>query len=97
MRDGSDREPWCPNIEGAPKLMYEVWDWVDSDKHWKPLPPEECHYRFIGYRTLSLRQVLKYAEFGYHVERSKGRDHCGTPPLFPRLGTTGPGSRDWMD
>jgi hypothetical protein len=97
MRDGSEREPSTLNVEGAPTLMYEVWDWVDSDKSWKPLPPEACHYRFIGYRVLSLRQVLKYADFGYHVERSKGRDHCGTAPLFPRLGATGPGSREWLD
>lgn len=93
-------------MEGAPTLVYEVWYWVDSDRHWKPPPPEECHCRFVGYRTLSLRQVLKYAEFGYHVERSpsatrdvagRGYDHGYTPPLFPRLGATGPGSRDWLD
>lgn len=77
--------------------MYEVWDWVDSDARWQPLAPEACHWRFIGYRTLSLRQVLKYTEFGYRVERSKGRDPCGTSPLFPRLGSTGPGSKDWLD
>lgn len=106
MRDQSTREPSAVNVEGAPTLVYEVWDWVDSDPQWRPLEPQDCYWRFIGYRTLSLRQVLKYAEFGYHVERSRnasrdvarrGYDHGYTPPLFPRLGATGPGSRDWMD
>lgn len=97
MRDQSTREPSSANVEGAPTLVYEVWDWVDSDPQWRPLKPEQCHWRFIGYRTLSMRQVLKYAEFGYHVERSKSGDRGGTLPLFPRLGTTGPGSKDWLD
>lgn len=97
MRADSTREPSSENVEGAPTLVYEVWDWIDSDPHWRPLAQEKCHWRFLGYRTLSLRQMLKYAEFGYHVERSNRSDRSGTLPLFPRLDPSGPGSRDRLD
>lgn len=86
MRDQSDREPSTSNVEGSPTLVYEVWDWVTSDKHWQPLDPEECHWRFIGYRVLSLRQMLKYREFGYLVVRSKAGDRRDSTPLFPVVG-----------
>lgn len=106
MRDQSSREPSTKNVEGSPTLVYEVWDWVDSDKHWKPLAPEACHWRFIGYRTLTLRQVLKYTEFGYLVERSpyasrnvggETDDRGRTSPLFPRMGSAPLSEADRVD
>jgi len=84
-----DRESsW--NVEGAPTLVYEVWDWYYS----AGLAP---HWRFIGYRVLSLRQVLRYQDFGYHVERSRSGDRRDLVPLFPRLDPTGQDERDRMD
>lgn len=63
-------------MEGAPTLIYEVW---------YHMHPDGLSWVFIGYRTLSLRLVLRHQEFGYHVERSFSRDRNGTLPLFPRL------------
>lgn len=65
--------------------VYEVWSWHP-----------ELGWLFVKYAVLSLRQVLNYQSFGYHVERShdaprdvaRGADDRGyTPPLFPRLGS----------
>lgn len=78
-----DGEP--PNVEGAPTLVYELWSTAKRDEHGAVLWPEEQPWVFVAYRVLSLRQVLKYQEFGYHVERSHRRDRNGTLPLFPRL------------
>lgn len=97
MRDQSDREPLSGNVEGAPALGYDVWDWVDSDSSWRPLAPEECHWRYIGLRVLSLRQVLKYRDFGYLTERSPSRDRSDTLPLFPRVVATGQDQGHGMD
>jgi hypothetical protein len=84
-----DRVPSGSNVEGAPTLVYEVWDWYYG--------PEGVHWRFIGYRTLSLRQVLRYQDFGYHVERSAAGDRRDSTPLFPRLDPTGQDARDRVD
>lgn len=85
-----DRVPNGENIEGAPTLVYEVWDWYYSS-------PGPRTWRFIGYRALSLRQVLRYQDFGYHVERSRRDDRGGTTPLFPRLEASGLYPRGWLD
>ena len=86
---GPDLGP-STNVEGAPTLVYEVWDWYYSAS----LVP---YWRFIGYRVLSLRQMLKYQDFGYHVERSHRRDRNGTLPLFPRLDSPGPDQGHGVD
>lgn len=83
---GPEREPL--NVEGAPTLVYELWIWEYRDSDGRVLWPEEQYWRFLGYRVLSLRQVLRYKDFGYHVERSLDRDHRSLVPLFPRLDST---------
>lgn len=88
MRDGSDREPSTANVEGAPTLVYEVW---------YHMHPDGLGWVFVGYRVLSLREVLRYQDFGYHVERSPSGDRRDSTPLFPRLDPTGEGARDRMD
>jgi len=79
------REP-SGNVEGAPTLVYEMWSWHP-----------ELGWLFVRYATLSLRQVLNYQSFGYHVERSKAGDRSGTLPLFPRLGSTSEDPGDRLD
>jgi hypothetical protein len=66
------------NVEGAPTLVYELWSYTRISHDW----------HFHGYHVLSLRQVQKYLDFGYHVERSHRSDRTGTLPLFPRLVAT---------
>lgn len=83
---GPKREP--RNVEGAPTLVYEVWYHMD---------PDHLGWVFIGYRVLSLRQVLRYKDFGYHVERSLDRDHRSLVPLFPRLDSTEADSGNGLD
>lgn len=82
------------NPEGAPTLVYEIWyDW-DQDPGKSPE-----RWQWIGYRTLSKRQVLEYRGFGYTVIQSRraSRDHCGTPPLFPIVGTSAEYPTDGVD
>lgn len=82
------------NPEGAPTLVYEVWyDWSKSLE----LSPER--WQWIGYRTLSKRQVLEYRAFGYTVLQSRrgSRDSCGTTPLFPIVGTSAEYPSDGVD
>lgn len=82
---------WEPsNPEGAPTLVYELWSWPEekpADHYYdidlaKPL----ALWHFHGYRVLSLRQMLKYREFGYLVVRSKSGDRRDSTPLFPIVG-----------
>lgn len=91
-------EPWVPNIEGAPRVMYEVWSRQQRETpsgtvYWPGAGP----WIFIGYRVLSLRQVLKYQEFGYHVERSRSGDRRDLVPLFPRLDSAEEDPGDGLD
>jgi hypothetical protein len=76
------------NVEGAPTMVYEVWYYMH---------PDGLEWVFIGYRVLTLNQVLRYLSFGYLVERSTGHDRNGTLPLFPRLGTTSPDPSEGLD
>lgn len=85
------------NVEGAPTLVYEVWSWQRRRKDGTVLWPEEQYWQFHGHRVLSLRQVQRYLDFGYHVERSRSRDRSGTTPLFPRLGPTVPDQGEGLD
>lgn len=79
-------EPHTSNLEGAPTLVYEVWSLAQRDEHGAVLWPEEQPWHFHGYRVLSLRQMLKYREFGYLVVRSKAGDRRDSTPLFPVVG-----------
>jgi len=80
-----DRES-SGNVEGAPTLVYELWSWHP-----------EHGWLFVRYATLTLRKVLNYQSFGYHVERSRSDDRRDLVPLFPRLDPTGQDERDRMD
>lgn len=88
MSNQVHREPQTQNVQGAPTLVYEVWYLMH---------PDGLGWVFIGYRTLSLSQVLRYLGFGYHVERSRRSDRGGTLPLFPRLDSASTDQGDRLD
>lgn len=71
------------NLEGAPTLSYELWRYHET-------------WHFVEYRLLSLRQVLRYEEYGYTVRRLVGH-RSDTLPLFPLLGSTGQYPTDRLD
>jgi hypothetical protein len=76
------------NVEGAPTMVYEVWYYMH---------PDGLGWVFIGYRVLTLNQVLRYLSFGYLVERNRACDRNGTLPLFPRLAATCPDPSEGLD